>query len=244
AVPDVEPVGADAEGHRRIEGVGGGKGRPRQPWAAETVRSLLENLAEARNVPPQSLGYRLRGHAHADVHRAVVAQGPEAPVHFGDDALCEGARCTVFRPHPPMPFRQVKGDAERIPHRALAVDQHGHLPGGGEGAQALVVVGLLECDHAVFKRDTERFHQHPRPQRPARIVPVSGDQRIAHDVSLRRGASAQPTVAPIECCRAITGRPYAGDAGWGSLSYFAVVLAATSSALTPGANSLSLKGLS
>src|SRR5690606_40979210 len=50
AAADIQSVGANAERDRRIERIGGGELRPRQPWPAEAPKPLLECLAHPGDV--------------------------------------------------------------------------------------------------------------------------------------------------------------------------------------------------
>src|SRR5690606_17733434 len=201
ATADLEAVSADAERNRGVEGVGCRERRAGQPRSPETVERLLEKLPHPGDVPLQRRRHRLRRDAHADIHRAVVAQRPETAVHLGNDRLREGARLLVLRPDLRMPVGEVERDPERIPDRPLAPglpgEQHRHLPGRREGAEIVVVVGPGKGFDPVLERDPERLHQQPRPQRPARIVPVGGDQRVAHGPSLRHPPSLPPAIRPI-----------------------------------------------
>ena len=52
--------------------------------------------------------------------------------------------------------------------------------GVGSGVGTLLIVGLGEGFKPLGKGNAQRLHQQPGAQRPAGIVPVCGDQGVAH----------------------------------------------------------------
>src|SRR3546814_7753842 len=68
---------------------------------------------------------------------------------------------------------------------AAVVEQRRHLPGRRKAAEIVIVDRLGEGLDAILERDAEPLHQHPRAQRPARIIAVGGDQFVHGSVSRR-----------------------------------------------------------
>ena len=181
---NVQPIGADAESNRGIERVGCGKVSTRQPWTAKSCQAGFEQFAHPLYIAAQALAHRLGGDAHADVHRAIVAQMAEPAVHFTDCPLREDAGLFLCGPDTLMPLPQVQGNGKGVRNRPVAMDQHRHLTGGGKFAEVLVIVGLGKWLEPFREGNAERLHQQPGTQRPAGVVPVCGDQGVSHVCTL------------------------------------------------------------
>src|SRR3546814_19852898 len=88
-------------------------------WSSDVCSSDLAERARRR----------LRGHADADVHRAIIAQRRKAAVHFGHRALRPGAPVRIAWPHALVAVGKVERDAPRILNRPSLVEPRGDLPG-------------------------------------------------------------------------------------------------------------------
>ena len=177
---DVEAIGPHPKSDRRIKGVDGCKGGSGQEWSAETGQSFLPQFGQPGDVAVQCGRRQMRLHSHADIHRAIIAQSGEAAMHFRHGRLRPGSRRLLPWPDLRMPVRQVKGDAQRIPHRPVPIDQDRHLARGRKFTESDVVFGSGKRLHPVAEGNGQRLHQHPGAQRPARIIPVGGDEGVGH----------------------------------------------------------------
>ncbi len=180
---DVEAIGANAKRDGREEGVGGAKIRPGKPRPPEARQSLLEEFTNARNIGRKRGRHRLGRHAHADIHRAIVAERRKAAVHFAHRALRPGARVGTRRPDAVVPVGEIERDAERIMDRATLVQQRRDLSGRRKATEIVIIDRLGEGLDAIGECDAEPLHQHPRAQRPARIIAVGGDQFVHGSMS-------------------------------------------------------------
>ena len=159
----------EAQGDRRIHGVGNGK-TPKQPGTAAAVAFAtgLPKLLDACNIFAHRLGQRLRRGRAAAIHAAMAAQRLEAGMHFRGDGARFGTTCRLCRPTVGVrkAFGEILEYGQRFPDRDVAVPQHRHLAGwrilGDTGSSVLPVkrnADLLEGDVVVLQ-------EQPGPQRP------------------------------------------------------------------------------
>ena len=130
---DRQAVGLDAKRHRRKECVGCGEILTREERSAKPPQPVAPEVAEPEQILLESVRQRMRLDAHAAAHRAVVAQGGEARMHFRRRRARPGAGAGIRRPHAGMTLRQVFGDRQRIPHAQPSSTRQGTRPLGENG---------------------------------------------------------------------------------------------------------------
>ena len=121
---ELEPVGLHPEGDRRKKGIDGREcpaGQPRAAEAPQARRSIARRAGRYRR--SSAAGDLVEPDAHAAAHRAAVAQLAESRMHLRGGASRPSPRARNPRPNAGVPFGQVFGDRERVPHDGVAVDQ-------------------------------------------------------------------------------------------------------------------------
>ena len=97
------------------------------------------------------------------------------------------ATARASRARRPAAARELAGvfaDRQRIPHQQRAMPQDRHAPGGAGGGDVARELRRVERDHALGELEAEMLHQHPRAQRPRRVVLVAhGEQHFVQDGS-------------------------------------------------------------
>ena len=76
----------------------------------------------------------------------------------------------------------VFADGQRVPDQQRAVPQHRHAPRRAGGDDVARELRRIERNHALVELEAEVLHEHPRAQRPRRIVLVAhGEQHFVQD---------------------------------------------------------------